>query len=332
LEEGLKAAFLALFTFVFLAFSPCLQAFVPKVILLTSLDPKTNRPPLRPKSWNINEKLEKRFHRYLKRYEIDLQPEVIHFADQVTLFNTLTSEDVRAIIWVSHAGFKQKQGLTKATSIIDYMGRDLKDVFQALGPSVKFLGLVGCQGQDFIESWRKQGWPRSGHQLNTFSRSKRTDARKGLKLAMKALSSELKSKRSSYYWPLTDEELGIDKTENSKDSEMIIQITRVNNRLDEMKSVQVFQKKELITVLPSSLNDQVSSLKIRVNSETKRSDLKIVLDSGDNSLAENPNLGRLQFSSPFENHWKVFSTPDGIPFGVGTNIYTNVIPTFKEQK
>ena len=306
-----------LFIFALTCLSLSLQAFTPKIVLLTSLDPETNRPPLRSKRWNINEKLEKRFYRYLSRYDIELEPQVVHLADQVDLYKTLTAKDVKAVIWVSHAGYKSRQGLLKASSIIDHNGRDLKGVFQAINSSVKFLGLVGCQGQDFIEQWRSSGWG-TDQQLNPFSRSKKTDARKGLKLAMKSLAKDFGSKRKSYL----EQDLAT-KIQAKEVQSINIQIKRRNLETIPMSAIQVYQKKRLITVLPVSSDDQTATIKIVLDKKSKKSDLKIVVDSGENSLSQTSNLGLIEFAKPYHNHWKIFSTPDGEPFGVGTNIYTS---------
>jgi len=300
-----------------IGFTSNLYSMTSKVILLTSLDSESNRPPLRSKNWNINDKLEKRFRRYLKRYDIDLEPQVIHYADQFSLFEALTSGEAKAVLWISHAGYKSKQGLSKAASIVDYRGRDLKGVFQALGPSIKFLGLIGCQGQSFIDDWRASGWPNGNHELTTFSRSKKTDARKGLKLAMKSLGSAFNNDRLNF---LRDSH---QVQENSTYVE--VDITRVNRKQSQMNSIQVYQRKRLLTVLPASLSKQTATLRIKTSPNDRLSDLKIVLDTGDNSLAQNINIGRIEFNAPFQDHWKLFSTPDGVPFGVGTNIYNSKV-------
>ncbi len=286
-----------------------------KVVLLTSLDPDENRPPLRFKSWNINEKLEKRFYKSLKQFPQTLEDKDIvikHMATPTDLYLNLIDPTVSALIWVGHAGFADN-GLTQSRSIVDFKNRDLQNIFQAAHPGLKFLGLVGCRGELFLDEWKKQGWFKDHPYLKTFGRKVRTGARKGLRLAMKDLKKRIED-NSSFIRPIEIE---------SNQSSLSVLIERHNFKDQTLDSVQILQKNQLIGFLPASNENQYLVVKLKPGKSAF--DYKIVLDTGFASPApSNPNLGRLQITSQTDiltGFWELFQTKDGNPIGVGKNIY-----------
>lgn len=281
-----------------------------KIVLLTSLDPDKNRPPLHFKSWDINKKLEKRFRKYLKRLDVDLEPVVKHFSTPETLYSTLQDTEVKALIWVGHAGFHEGEGIAENKSVIDYKGRDLKNLFQAVGPHLRYLGLVGCRGEYFLEEWKQKGWFAHAPHLLTFGRKVRTDARKGLRLAMKNLKELYRKDPDLMNFPVV---------ENDTSDMDNIEIHRRNNRGEKMESVQLMQREKLIGFLPSSKYDQEITVQIKLSNIPNEN--KIISDSGYAALGKDkPNLGRLDISSS-EGHWELFQTRSGVPIGVGKHIY-----------
>lgn len=286
-----------------------------KIVLLTSLDPDENRPPLRFRSWNINEKLEERFFKSFKKFpQIARQQkvEITHLATPKDLYKNLVDPEVTALIWVGHAGFSDS-GISQSRSIIDYKNRDLKNVFQAAHPNLKFLGLVGCRGQLFLEEWKKEGWFKANPKLQTFGRKVRTGARKGLRLAMKELEERLdRDPRFFEPAPLIQ----------SQDTFPVL-IERENISEKIMDSIQILQKDRLIGFMDASKEDQYLIAKLTPGKN--RFDYKIIADTGFASPAPvNPTLGRLHITSQTDaliGSWELFKTKDGRPIGVGKHIY-----------
>jgi hypothetical protein len=117
----------------------------PKVVLMLSLNPETNRPPLRTKKWNINKKLSRIFSKRLgkKLKSSGYEWEIKTFVDQYQLKETLKDPDVHGLFWVSHSGISKKpNGPFSSASVVDYQGRDLAPLFYQLPKHLKFLGLV----------------------------------------------------------------------------------------------------------------------------------------------------------------------------------------------
>ncbi|MCR9203875.1 MAG: hypothetical protein NXH75_04815 [Halobacteriovoraceae bacterium] len=280
-----------------------------KIVLLTSLDPEKNRPPLRFESWNINEKLEKRFRKYLRKMEVDLTPVVKHFSTADDLYETLSDDHVKALIWVGHAGFQEGQGISQTKTIVDYQGRDLKNLFQAVGPNLRYLGLVGCRGKLFLEEWNTEGWFKNTPHLLTYGRKVKTDARKGLRLAMKELKELYKKKPDLMDFPVVAQPVGSDE----------ISILRSNRDETPMESIQILQRGKLIGYLPSSDSDQ--TIKIRLNLKSSSLQNKIISDSGFSALGKaDINMGILDIEGE-NSQWKLFQTATGKPIGVGKHIY-----------
>lgn len=288
-----------------------------KIVLLTSLDPEKNRPPLRTKNWNINEKLESRFRKYLKRMDVELTPVVKHFSTADDLYQTLNDDHVKALIWVGHAGFNEGQGLSETKTIIDFQGRDLKNLFQAVSPNLRFLGLVGCRGKLFLDEWKKEGWLENTPHLLTYGREVRTDARKGLRLAMEELKDLFKKDSNLMDFPIVAQPVGKDE----------LTIVRSNREETPMESVQILQRGKLIGFLPAS--DQDQTVTIRVDLEESSVQNKIISDSGFSALAKaDINMGVLDIEG--ENSlYKLFQTATGKPIGVGKHIYRH---THKERR
>lgn len=289
-----------------------------KIVLLTSLDPEENRPPLRFSSWNINEKLAERFHDEIWEFPYPIGKEVIHFATAEKLYKVLRDEEVKAIIWVGHAGFADGQNLGSMRSIVDYKGRDLKAVFQAISPHLKYLAFVGCRGELFINDWREKGHLDHTPELITFGREVRTDARKGLKLAMRNLQQLLRKKgdflsngtssspvpyRLSYQKPHKDY--------------FKLSVSRENNKNTELDAVQILQRGRLIGFMPANQ----THTELFIKNSSRPSDLKIVVESGFASSASDVNLGLFSIESKAQLDWKLFQTPNGKPIGVGKHIY-----------
>ncbi len=279
----------------------------PKVALLVSLDPEENRPPLRFKSWDINEKLENKFRKELK--EMDLELVVKAFATQDTLYSLFKDEDVKAIFWVGHAGFAEG-AIGSSTSIIDYKNRNLEAVFQLIPPHLKYLALVGCRGQKFIDLWKTKGWPELNSSLRTFAREKKTDARVGLRKALDHFKDTLKN--SDYMERET--KLTCEKKKFFK-----VKATRLSQTGNALSPILLFQKGRLANV-NTELETTAEELELLLEPGITKSDYKLILNTGyTSSLPKDYEIGELQFEK--EGLWKLFAKKDGTPIGIGTRIY-----------
>ncbi len=288
--------------------------------MLTSLDPDKNRPPLRLRSWNINEKLTERFHKEMWKLPYPVDKEIVHFATAADLYQVLKDPEVTAVIWVGHAGFAEGQGLSLLRSIIDYKGNDLKAVFQAAGSHLKYLALVGCRGQLFLNEWSKKGYFDHNPQLETFGREVRTDARKGLKMALRNLN-DLFSKKGDFLKqnsiPSDNDFLDYQTSDRGEYFEVALNRENDQSQSTQFTAIQVLQKGRLVGFL-SSDETQARTL---IKKSKSLNDLKLVMDSGAPSSANELNLGRFTFKSDNPYNWKVFQTPNGKPIGVGKHIY-----------
>lgn len=292
------------------------QNHASKIVLLTSLDPEENRPPLRLKSWNINEKLEKRFHKELWKFPFPLEKKVVHFATADDLYDTLKDPEVSAIVWVGHAGFADSNGLGSLRSIVDYKGRDLKSLFQAVAPHLKYLALVGCRGKLFLNEWQTKGYFKHTPELTTYGREVRTDARKGLKLAMRNLK-DLLYKRGDFLANSKPSSSQYLAHQDSSGQYIEVTVERSNLKDNKLDSLQILQKNRLVGFLPSGEENGSFLFK---KSQSLR-DLKIVADSGHASSSKDTNLGILSITTTENIEWKLFQTPNGKPIGVGRHIY-----------
>ncbi|GEM_PF-3148082 len=301
-----------------------MQSFAHKIVLLTSLNPETNRPPLRLKSWNINKKLEKKFNQYLSKFNTSLSAEVIHFAGPTELYRTLRDPEVTALIWVGHAGFGDSEGLGQTRSIVDHKGRDIKSLFQAAGPQLKYLALVGCQGAFFLNEWRDKGYFSHVPKLQTYGREVKTDARKGLRKAMKRLE-ELVDHDSKFLEQETSQpsiKSPFQYYQKNDDQYEIAQVIRLNEAKEEMEAVQILQKDRLIAFFPQS--NTIQAKEVLIKRSNLKSAKKIVLESGFGPLTKDINLGRLNIEADEGGHWDLFQTPSGKPIGIGKHIYQHI--------
>lgn len=241
--------------------------------------------------------------------KVSLSPVVKHFSTAEDLYETLNDEHVKAIIWVGHAGFHEGQGLSETKTIIDYKGRDLKNLFQAVGPNLRYLALVGCRGKLFLDDWNQEGWFKNTPHLKTFGREVRTDARKGLRLAMEELNEKLVKNSYLFDFPIVEKPKGKD----------LLHITRINTLDTPMESVQIMQRGKLIGFLPAGFDDQEIEIDINLSDSTVEN--KIISDSGYAALGKREmNLGILDIQSE-QSQWKLFQTATGKPIGVGKHIY-----------
>lgn len=232
----------------------------------------------------------------------------------VSLYNTLKDPNVVALFWVSHAGFNESNPLQTSKVIIDHQGRDIKNVFQAVGPNLKFLGLIGCRGELFLNEWKKNMWFSLNPSIHTFGRKIKTDARRGLKKALKFFKKKLREGQINL-----SQTLDVFPTESRTLLE--VRIERANQEISPLAPVMVLQRNRLVTVISNTSQEQI--LKAKLN-YTNRSltDLKLIVDSGFSANHNQVNLGRLKVETLNRDiQWKLFQTKGGKPIGKGSHIY-----------
>lgn len=264
--------------------------------MLVSLDPETNRPPLRTRNWDINEKLSKVFLRKLKKKNLDLV--ILPFSQQDEVRAELLNPNNHAIFWVGHSN--AATGLAGA-GLYDDRGFNMKEIFQEVHQNIKFLGLVGCQARPFVEALKKSPYWKLNTHLETYARDKRTDARKGLKRAIKAFVDLKETKAPAC---------------NQKE---VIKVTVTRTSEKELSSARIIRKGELVGFF--NKNQEQTTIELPLG--LKKSDLKLVLESGaPNNTTTEFSLGRLEFHSDDENlSWKLFADREGKPLGFGSHVY-----------
>jgi hypothetical protein len=291
-----------------------LSAGQAKVLILTSLDDEQNRPPLRSRSWGLNQKLEKIAKKRLQEFD----HEIHHHVTQHELFQHLKRSDITALIWVSHssAGIARGNSAMTTLQIFDYKNRNLAPLFYKLPDQLQFFGLVGCQGQVIYDTWVNDSRIELHHpqNLNLFLEKKKVDARRSLKRAIKQLRSE-----NGLHSEFTEDEFDLDKDEDST-SVMNLTITR-SSLNGPATSARLMFEDHLMALFPPLGPEQEQTIEIQINFSIENlAKLKIILESGGGSR-ETEQLGRLSITTSEGGHWKLFTKPDGTPIGIGTHIY-----------
>lgn len=275
-----------------------------KVVLLTSLDPELNRPPLRTKNWNINKKLQEIF---LDKIETNEEIEIIHLADQASLYEKLNDPTVSALFWVSHSSNTKDSTDTalSTASVLDYQFRDVLPLFQKIPSHIKYLAMVGCRSELIINELKKRNLFDVTIETQLFLEEKKVDARKSLKRAIGEFN-EAKLKNSAPVCKVQDAiEIRYKRTAGESD----------------LDSVRIMVGKSLLTVLPKLKAGLTQEGSLFVTSEVEtKNDLKILVDSGASSQAK-VSIGTLEFEADFDGTWKLFAKPDGTPFGIGSHVY-----------
>lgn len=275
-----------------------------KVVLLTSLDPELNRPPLRSKNWNINEKLEDIFRDRMDGHEI----EVIHMANQWDLFQVLNDKDVQALLWVSHSSntSDRTSDALSTASVQDSQFRDVLPLFQTIPSHIQYLGLVGCRSELIINELKRKNKFQASSETKLFLEEKKVDARKSLKRALKELK-QIKLKEEVQSKCVEQQVANIEFTRTAE--------------ISDAAPVRIVVSGQVLTVLPKLLKGETQTGSISVVGPIQsKGDLKILIDTGASSHSD-LELGKFTFKNDRDAEWKLFAKPDGTPFGVGSNVY-----------
>jgi hypothetical protein len=274
-----------------------------RLVLLTSLPNKVSLV-------NIHKKLEKTFRRYVdsKHYQL----KIIHFADQGDIFRELNDKENEAVFWVSHGAYldlSSPSGSIGADQmILDYQYNNVAPIFSRVHQNLKYLSIISCHSEEVIAAYAKK--IQFEKPLKTYLFDKKIKAVKGLKMAL----TDFHQTDFSHF------NLGPKIT---SEKVLKIKLTRKTTKFN-APSARVFHHGLLLTVLPELPAQQVGSyeLSIPIYDDFLFSNLKIEINSGENFLEENMNMGDFHLShDQLPLRWKLFSKPNGEPFGVQSRIF-----------
>ena len=281
-----------------------------KLVLLTSLDPHKNRPPLRSKSWNINKKLEKIFYKKLTPYHTSKENiKVIHFATINDLTRELADPENKAVFWVSHSNGSAPNSAFDQNIVVDYQGKDLSEGFQSPSSHLQYLGFVGCRANYLVERNQAQGYMKNNENLKIYSSSKKVDARRALKSAI-----------GNYLYHYFEGNL----KHSEKRCEMVerqeITIRRTLpaelNKGEEITDLKILQRNKLLGSFPKGEPGEVQEILVKLVPGSEKRDYKLVFDSG--IASRQVKMGRFEV---LEAKYKVFSKRDGTPLGKGRYVF-----------
>ncbi len=272
----------------------------PKVVMLTSLmDTKLLN---RSTNAKLEKAIEKSFTENFKMTSLEI--EVHHLTTPKTLWQILNDETVVGIFWVSHAkeGRPITDSLTDPGTVRDAFGNDVKKFFKRTTPNLKFLGLIGCEGEAILREFQTQNLYHPD--LALFSFPKKVDALKGLKAALKA------SKNISLSGPL----LSIDASSSSFSLDFI----KTPTPAPASSAIMVEISQEIVGIIPG--NESTASIEIPEGKWDAFPQRNIKLTALKDSTG-------IEVVAPYELRlnsvkalWKAFGK-NGIPAGTAQNLY-----------
>lgn len=272
----------AVFLFLFFA----LKLHAGNIVVLTSLPPEDAR---------TQAKLERIAHKKLNtlgEHELIIESKV----DMVSLYNHLTDKDTIALIWLSHGAYTKTSAdspMAVSPKLLDFKMRDLAFIFKKIHPNIQFLGVVGCNSkQIFSETNLEQ----SGASI--YLPKRKIIATWGLRRAIRKLKRVLKKNNA----PALSQR----------------PILAKGHRIDIERSTlgeafAVYAGDHILGVMPKTLKRQSFYL-------PKGLTPKIVLKTGTSPFSSEDVFGDISIYSN-SGEWKVFSKPDGTPFGVNERIF-----------
>ena len=98
---------------------------------------------------------------FRKRFQgTDLEVRVVHRATLSSIRAELLDRDTVAAFYFAHSAQEQKVALAGAVAegkIADFRGYDVKDAFQNVHPGLRYLAVIGCQSSGIFERFRSLG-------------------------------------------------------------------------------------------------------------------------------------------------------------------------------
>ncbi len=297
------------------------NALAARVVLMSSLD--TPRIWYHKKDWEIERPLKKIFKKHFEGsgYEVVIKEKV----DQVTLWKELQNPENLAIFWVSHAKGQAQigAGINSESAVVDYYGNDVKDLFKTVHKNLRYLGVVGCNAKEMLESFTKNGYYKNNKKLVTHSFDKKVEVRRGLRRSIKYSANALGHYKNTFgpggRIDIESELLEDFQSYNNenKDSKFF-EINYERFSQVDSESVAIKVNGLVLDVLESQKAGELSkgTLKLPHDLDPR----KITVDSNRFYSNKKLDLGEFIFVSR-EMSWKPFAKRDGTPIGATRNIY-----------
>lgn len=298
-----------------------------KITLLTSIDVSKLKPP----SWQFwrksayqdyEQRLEAQFRKKFtnRGYELEIR----HHANQYDLWQALHSPEVIALFWVSHSTSQKGLRLgVQSAKIVDFEGVDVKSVFQETGPTLRFLGVIGCHSREAIQNFMisNEGNP-VYPSLNWIAFDRKVEARRGLAKAIRASLPILETAKETKQTR--------DKSPPQPPSPYKVRIERfsIEGKPARYPSLRIEDwKGRVLGVFPEMGPHQISQtieIQFALNPISSPAEMQLIATSGSTHLVpdQKVELGDLVFTGCWMGaHWSVFSDANHIPIGVNTRVY-----------
>lgn len=276
------------------------------------------------KSWDVNKTLERRFKKSFK--ESGYKIKIIHEASASDLSRELQNPNNKGLFWVSHSNQAQEigSGLEVPDLVYTINGVDVKNLFQKIHPSMKYLALIGCRGESLLNKFKQEGFYKDNLDLQIFAFRKKVDPRAGLRKALKAslghLGSKGKFKLRNFRLPninASSQQLDTKPHQCLEQNFLSLAVTRTADSSLGAASL-TFDGKFVAFFPETESSEQIQTVQIPTEYFNKAKKKKLTLQQ---MHKKDLQLGLLTFDSNEDLNWKVFSKRDGTPIGAGKNLY-----------
>lgn len=306
----------------------------PTIVLLTAVDPAAGKPFWDP-NWNSNAELEKIFRGEVQKLphseRFDL--EVHHKVRAQDVWNAIQSPKNVAVFFVGHAtqasAIQGQSAVSGENLIFDFEDRDVKDLFRALHPNLRFLGVVGCESGAIFDQYIQSGVYDDHPPFHVFAPHEIIDPfntifegvnDNGLARAIQASKDDLANPA-----PFAD-------PANCRTEKLLqLHITRsipIGVAASSVQSVQIKTRSQMLALLPPAAPGAIQTvdvdLAVGAQALSPR-DLTLTIDAGVSPAQPKSQvvLGSFVVSvSSSDVSWKPITGLDGTPMGVSENIYT----------
>lgn len=260
-----------------------------KIVLLTSF--RKNKE---------QSKAERSFRRAL-RIQVSEELEVIHKADQWTLYQALQNPEVHALFWISHgvSGRRNQtvEGATLLPKLLDYRGDNVAPVFSLIAPTIKFISIIGCNSAAILQHY--------GVNVSNVAHYIPVERRVALQRQVP---------RSIRAYRATDLTREIPEP-TPVESVGTITISREVTSVEGTRSMRVFIGDRLVGLMPNSSSTHEFNAPAGTN-------LKVKIESGQDPSVAQAEFGEFTISSSdITGQWTLFANAQGVPFGVNHRLY-----------
>lgn len=261
-----------------------------RVVLLTSF-----------KKLSEETKAEKLFKKRFPRDQLS-SLEIIHRANQWDLYQTLMNQEVSAVFWISHGvsaanAANSSGGAGILPKLLDLRGDNVAPVFSLIQPWLKFVAIIGCDSEKILEENNVQ----LGSLISYVPVNKRVALHLQVRRSINAYKNMPEIEVQSY---------------EPAQAQGNVLIQRDVEESDETRSLRVIVGGKLIGLIPGKSGEFMLPVPIGIES------MKIKIESGQNAADAQAPIGNLDVTSPdLMGSWRIFSTPQGVPFGVNHRVF-----------